>query len=420
MIQLTYEQKNSIGLQYILDRLNPSSPYGQERVRRMTPYTSEEKDLLMEELSNLEKLMNKKEDLKQEINHLRRIFMQMKDVRPTIKKAREMCLNDIELFEMKNFLIYSEQARSEANYVNGQTKMTGLGYMDLEAALDILDPDGRRIPSFYIYEAYSEKLDDIRKRKRELEKSMEIAAEETKKEYQNLRHQVVLEEEESVQEQLPPEVEEAMLRSLQEKLLSYCTSNPKIGKELKKQAEGLNKLKSFIQVVGGTLPLGYEKRQELLEADSLTAQYEILMKILLYETNIQQIKNELQEKVKERIDQNQREYILREEMKVIREELGEDNTTSDIRQFEESLEKLEADDTVKERIKKEIVRFKNVANSPSEGSVVRGYIETLLDLPWNKKSVDNTDLKNAEQILNDDHYGLEKVKERVLEFLAVR
>ena len=142
------------------------------------------------------------------------------------------------------------------------------------------------------------------------------------------------------------------------------------------------------------------------------------MKILLYETNIQQIKNELQEKVKERIDQNQREYILREEMKVIREELGEDNTTSDIRQFEESLEKLEADDTVKERIQKEIARFKNVANSPSESSVVRGYIETLLDLPWNKKSVDNTDLKNAEQILNDDHYGLEKVKERVLEFFG--
>ena len=107
-------------------------------------------------------------------------------------------------------------------------------------------------------------------------------------------------------------------------------------------------------------------------------------------------------------------------MKVIREELGEDNTTSDIKQFEEALEKLEADESVKERIRKEIARFKNVANSPSEGSVVRGYIETLLDLPWNKKSEDNTDLKNAEQILNDDHYGLEKVKERVLEFLAVR
>ena len=199
MIQLTYEQKSSVGLQYILDRLNPSSPYGQERVRRLTPYTVEEQDLLMEELSNLEKLISKKEELKQELNHLRRIFMQMKDVRPTIKKAREMCLNDIELFEIKNFLIYSEQARSEANYVNGQTKMTGMDYMDLEAALDILDPDGRRIPSFYIYEAYSGKLDAIRKRKRELEKSMEIAAEETKKEYQNMRHEVVLQEEEEEQ-----------------------------------------------------------------------------------------------------------------------------------------------------------------------------------------------------------------------------
>ena len=144
------------------------------------------------------------------------------------------------------------------------------------------------------------------------------------------------------------------------------------------------------------------------------------MEILLYETNIMQIKNELQDKVKERIDKNQKEYILREEMKVIREELGEDNTTSDIKQFEDNLEKLDADESVKERIQKEIARFKNVANNPSEGSVVRGYIETLLDLPWNKKSEDNTDLKNAEQILNEDHYGLEKVKERVLEFLAVR
>ena len=152
----------------------------------------------------------------------------------------------------------------------------------------------------------------------------------------------------------------------------------------------------------------------------MTAQYETLMEILLYETNIMQIKNELQDKVKERIDKNQKEYILREEMKVIREELGEDNTTSDIKQFEDNLEKLDADESVKERIQKEIARFKNVANNPSEGSVVRGYIETLLDLPWNKKSEDNTDLKNAEQILNEDHYGLEKVKERVLEFLAVR
>ncbi len=235
-----------------------------------------------------------------------------------------------------------------------------------------------------------------------------------------LKAQVVLAEESEEKEVLAPEVEEAMLRALQEELLKYCASNPKIGKELKKQADGLNELHSFIRIVAGNLPISFEKRQKLLETESVTEQYEALMQILLYETNIMQIKNELQEKVKERVDKNQKEYILREEMKVIREELGEDNTTSDIKQFEEALEKLEADESVKERIRKEIARFKNVANSPSEGSVVRGYIETLLDLPWNKKSEDNTDLKNAEQILNDDHYGLKKVKERVLEFLAVR
>ncbi len=234
-----------------------------------------------------------------------------------------------------------------------------------------------------------------------------------------LKAQVVLVDEEE-KEIIAPEVEEAMLRALQEELLKYCSSNPKIGKELKKQADGLNEIHSFIRIVAGNLPISYEKRQKLLETESLTAQYETLMEILLYETNIMQIKNELQDKVKERIDKNQKEYILREEMKVIREELGEDNTTSDIKQFEDNLEKLDADESVKERIQKEIARFKNVANNPSEGSVVRGYIETLLDLPWNKKSEDNTDLKNAEQILNEDHYGLEKVKERVLEFLAVR
>ena len=234
-----------------------------------------------------------------------------------------------------------------------------------------------------------------------------------------LKARIVLQEGKA-EDDLTAEMKDAMLRALQEALLEYCSANPKIGKELKNQMDGLKELDSFIYVVGGSLPIDYEKRQELLEADSLTVQYEVLMKILLYESNIMQIKNELQEKVKERVDKNQKEYILREEMKVIREELGEDNTTSDIRQFEEALEKLDADDTVKERIRKEIARFKNVANSPSEGSVVRGYIETLLDLPWNKKSEDNTDLKNAEQILDHDHYGLEKVKERVLEFLAVR
>lgn len=199
MIQLTYEQKSSVGLQYILDRLNPSSPYGQEKVRRLVPYTVQEKDQLLEELSNLEKLLEKKEELKQEYNHLRRIFMQMKDVRQAIKKAREMCLNDIELFELKNFLICSEQARSVCIFVRGQSGIQGLDYRNLEQALAILDPDGRRIPSFYIYEAYSEQLADIRLRKRELEKSMELVAEDAKKEYQEHRRLVVLEEEEEEQ-----------------------------------------------------------------------------------------------------------------------------------------------------------------------------------------------------------------------------
>ena len=212
MIQLTYEQKSSVGLQYILDRLNPSSPYGQEKVRRLMPYTVDEKDQLLEELSNLEKLIAKKDELKQEINHLRRIFMQMKDVRQAIKKARDMCLNDIELFEMKNFLICSEQARSVYTFIQGQTQMTGLDYNNLEEALNVLDPDGRRIPSFYIYEAYSEKLADIRIRKRSLEKSMELSSEDERRHFQELRHEAVLEE----------EAEEQLIREqLTHRLLPY-------------------------------------------------------------------------------------------------------------------------------------------------------------------------------------------------------
>lgn len=233
-----------------------------------------------------------------------------------------------------------------------------------------------------------------------------------------LRAQVVLFEPE--EEHYPPGMEDAMLRSLQEALLDYCAVNQKAGKELKKQIEGLAKLDSFINIVSSNLPLSYENKQRLLEAVRLQEQYEVLLELLLRETNIIHIKNDIQKKVKERVDKNQRDYILREQMKVIREELGEDNTSSDIEQFQERLEKLKADKPVKERIKKEIERFKNVAANPSESSVSRGYIETLLDLPWNKKSKDNTDLKNAKNILDADHYGLEKVKDRMLEFLAVR
>ena len=228
---------------------------------------------------------------------------------------------------------------------------------------------------------------------------------------------VVLEEPE---EKLPEDVEEAMLRAVQEALIRYCTENPKIGKELARQADELNELHSLMNLIGNNMPLSYQNKQRLLEASTLQERYEVLMELLMKETDIMRIKNELQRKVKERVDKNQKEYILREQMKVIREELGEDGTESDARRFEEELEKLDADSEIKEKIKKEIERFKNVVGNPSESSVIRGYLETLLSMPWNKVSQDNDDLDHAEQILEEDHYGLKKVKERVLEFLAVR
>ena len=175
-----------------------------------------------------------------------------------------------------------------------------------------------------------------------------------------------------------------------------------------------------MQQVAYNLPLYYIQKQKILEAVDLTSQYETLMAILLNEVEVISLKNEFQAKVKERVDKNQKEYLLREQMKLIREELGEDNTQSDAEHFLEEVKKLKADKTVKERIKKEIERFKNIASSSSESAVSRGYIETLLELPWNKASKDNKDLANAEKILDEDHYGLEKVKERMLEFLAVR
>lgn len=169
-----------------------------------------------------------------------------------------------------------------------------------------------------------------------------------------------------------------------------------------------------------SLPVHFEEKQKILDAVSMTERYEVLMALLLKEIEIIAIKNDFQAKVKAHVDKNQKEYLLREQMKVIREELGEDNTESDADHFMDALGKIKADKEVKEKIKKEIDRFKNISSSSSESAVARGYIETLLELPWNKTSRDNKDLKNAEQILNADHYGLEKVKERMLEFLAVR
>lgn len=225
---------------------------------------------------------------------------------------------------------------------------------------------------------------------------------------------------EEVDDGLPEEAKEAMLRSIQETFGKYVVVNPKMGKELQRQLSEITDLEKLMNQLANSLPVHFEEKQKILDAVSMTERYEVLMALLLKEIEITAIKNDFQAKVKAHVDKNQKEYLLREQMKVIREELGEDNTESDADHFAEALGKIRADKEVKEKIRKEIDRFKNISSSSSESAVARGYIETLLELPWNKTSRDNKDLKNAEQILNADHYGLEKVKERMLEFLAVR
>ena len=225
---------------------------------------------------------------------------------------------------------------------------------------------------------------------------------------------------EEIDEGLSDEAKTAMVRSVQDTFEKYVTVNPRVGGEMRRQVREEKNLPKIMDLIANNLPFYYEQKQEILEAVSLTERYEVLMALLLKEIEITAIKNEFQAKVKKRVDKNQKEYILREQMKLIREELGEDNTESDADAYLEQLKKLKADKEVKEKIKKEILRFKNISGSSSESAVSRGYIETMLELPWNKASKDNKDLKNAERILNEDHYGLEKVKERMLEFLAVR
>ena len=225
---------------------------------------------------------------------------------------------------------------------------------------------------------------------------------------------------EVVDDGLSEEAKAAMVRSIQETYGKYTLVNPKLGKDFFRQLNETHDLEKLMDQLANNLPVRYEEKQKILEAVSSTERYEVLMALLLKEIEITAIKNDFQKKVKERVDKNQKEYILREQMKLIREELGEDNTQSDADAFTEALKKLKADKEVKDKIKKEIDRFKNISASSSESAVTRGYIETLLELPWDKASKDNRDIKNAERILNEDHYGLEKVKERMLEFLAVR
>ena len=237
-------------------------------------------------------------------------------------------------------------------------------------------------------------------------------------EFPYLKSEVTPVDDEEVQ--MPESVMEAMHRSLKELFHRYCMENGKVSKELVAQILNIDEIEELVEQIAVNLPLSYQNKQKILEALTLEERYEVLGAILSNEIEIMQIGRDLQKKVKARVDKNQREYILREQLKLIREELGEDNTADDAEEFKKKLQELQASDEVKEKISKEIERFKNTNSNVSENAVLRGYIETMLALPWDKKSVDSDDLKEAWKVLQEGHYGLKDVKERVMEFLSVR
>lgn len=218
---------------------------------------------------------------------------------------------------------------------------------------------------------------------------------------------------------LPEDLREAMLLGVREAFHRYAAVIGKISKELIRQIDQYEDLEKLIDYVTNNLPVSYELKQQVLEAEDINDRYQVIVSLLLSQVEVISIKNELQKKVKVRVDKHQKEYVLREQLGVLREELGE-NADSEADEYEKKLSELDAPDYVKEKTKKEIKRFRNMSSSSSESTVERGYIETVLELPWNKMSVDNKDLDHAAQVLDDDHYGLKDVKERILEFLAVR
>lgn len=212
---------------------------------------------------------------------------------------------------------------------------------------------------------------------------------------------------------------EAMMRVLKEQVELFGSQHPKFAKEVLPSITKLEELKDLMLQIAAQMPWDYECRQKYLEASTYTECYEALISCLVKEIEITKIHKEFQQKVKDNIDQNQKEYVLREQMKVIREELG-DSSESDADEFERKLKGLKADKEVKDKLAKDISHFKAMPQGSQEANVLRTYIETLLELPWNKMSRDNNDISHAEEILNEDHYGLDKVKERILEYLAVR
>ena len=220
-------------------------------------------------------------------------------------------------------------------------------------------------------------------------------------------------------EGVPSDVREAMLVGVRESFEKYAAVVGKVNKELFRQIEKYDDIEKLIDFVTNNLPVSYAQKQKVLGTEDICDRYEVIVAILLKQINVAQIKNDFQQKVKKKVDKHQREYLLREQMSVIREELGE-NADSEADDFLKKTESLNAPEEVRQKLNKAIERYRNLSGSSSESVVARGYIETLLELPWNDMSTDNTDLDRAEKILNDDHYGLSDVKERVLEFLSVR
>lgn len=231
--------------------------------------------------------------------------------------------------------------------------------------------------------------------------------------------QISMIKEEEPEVEMPELEEQAMLRNLLDFFKNYVHVHPKLSKDTVDEVMAESKLGSAMLKIINNIPIDFTIKQKFLEADNTGGRYEVLVLALAKEVNIAEIKTKFQAEVKAKIDKNQKEYILREELKIIREELGEDNTVSDADRYREATKKLQSKTYVKEKLEKEISRFQSIPSSSSESAVIRGYIETLLEMPWDKCSEENLDIQRATSILDQDHYGLEKVKERMLECLAV-
>ena len=217
-----------------------------------------------------------------------------------------------------------------------------------------------------------------------------------------------------------PTMIEAMMRSLRELFQQYSTESNRLTKDQIAQIMESGSIEELLSQISVNLSVNYQSRQKILEAVTLEERYEIIAATMTNEIQVMKISHDLQRRLKVRVDKNQRDYILREQMKLIREELGEETTSDTADEYMKQLEELPASQEVKDKIVKEIKRFRSMNSAVAESSVLSTYIETMLSLPWDRRSEDSEDLKEAWKILEEGHYGMKEVKERIMEFLSVR